>query len=446
MNTERFHINVPKIDKPRVVVIGGGFAGINFIKELKDGPFQVVLLDRHNYHTFQPMLYQVATSGLEADSISEPFRRIFNSYEDFHFRMLKVISIDAKNNEVKTLIGNLKYDYLVIACGTKPNFFGNENIAKHAIPLKSVSNALDLRSKFWQCLEKANMTKSDIHKRATLTFTIVGGGPTGVEVAGALAEMRDHILTKDFPDLDMELIRICIVDSNPKVLKAMSQKSSEDTKRYLEKLNVELLLNNRVEDYDGRTVALESGGTITSETLIWAAGVTANTINGLGENAIEKGRYLVNDQLRLENQINIFAVGDVAFLKTKDYEKGHPCVAQVAIQQGKHLGKNLMAIHHGKVSRPFSYTDKGTMATIGRNKAVVDFPNRLHLKGFFAWIIWGLVHIYYLIGFRNKAIAFYNWAESYMTYDRGTRLIIKPYVPMGEKDAAKFIKQNEIGI
>ncbi|WGK66243.1 NAD(P)/FAD-dependent oxidoreductase [Croceiramulus getboli] len=446
MNTAPFDIQIPKSDKPRLVVVGGGFAGINLIKQLKNGPFQIVLLDRHNYHTFQPMLYQVATSGLDADSIAEPFRRIFNNYEDFHFRMLKVIKINTKVNEIETLIGTLRYDYLVLACGTRPNFFGNKSIEKHATPLKSITNALDLRSQFWQCLEKSNMTKDKARKKASLTFTIVGGGPTGVEVAGALAEMRDHILTKDYPDLDINLIRIILIQSGSKLVKGMSGKSSTNTKQYLEKLEVELKLNTRVSDYDGRSAILDTGEEIHTETLVWAAGVRPNSIEGLDANLTEKGRCLVDNRLRVGKLANVFAIGDIALLKTKKFPNGLPGVAQVAIQQGRYLGKILKALYQKQSFEHFTYFDKGMMATVGRHKAVIDTAGDFHIKGFLAWLLWGMVHIYYLIGFRNKLLTFSSWVQSYFTYDRGTRLIIRPYLPASSEDGRQFIKQNEIGI
>ena len=442
---EKFSLEVPPTDKPRVVVIGGGFAGINVIRQLRKAPVQIVLLDKHNYHTFQPMLYQVATSGLEATSISEPLRRIFAEYPDFHFRMMKVQGIRPETQEIETLIGRLHYDYLVIANGTKPNYFGNKNIEKYAMPLKFVTQALDLRSKLLQCLEKANMTCRLSERKKTLTFVIVGAGPTGVEVAGALAEMRDHVLAKDFSDLDVGLIAIYLIGSSDRVLPGMSEASQSKAQTYLEDLGVKLMLGTRVTDYDGETVRCDDDVCIEAETLVWGAGVKGDPISGIPDDSLEKSKYLVDDYNQVVGCENVYAIGDIACLKTEHYPQGYPGVAQVAIQQGRSLGKNLRRSLRNRGWKPFRYRDKGTMATIGRNKAVVDLPNGMTLSGTVAWLTWAVVHLYFLVGFRNKAITLYNWLESYLTYDRGTRLILKPYQPVDNPEAQEFIAENEIG-
>lgn len=421
-------LNIPETDKKRLVVLGGGFAGINLIKKLSN-QFQVILLDIYNYHTFQPLLYQVATAGLEPDSIAGPLRKILEGRPDIHFRMLEAMEINPKNNEVRTNAGSLFYDYLVIATGTKSNYFGIKGVEKNAFVLKSIPNALDLRSHIFQQFEAAVMTDNQKEQEQFLTFAVVGGGPTGVEICGALAELKNKVLPKDYPTLDLSRMRIILIEGEPGILTSMSKISSQKAATYLKKLGVEIMLGTLTSDYIDNTVILNNGKKIKTKTLVWAAGVTGNIPKGVPETCIEKGKIRVNqfNQVQAKEADNIFALGDVCQMRSKDYPRGLPGVAQVAIQQGKMLAENLTRIENKETLIPFSYKDKGTLATIGRNKAVADI-GKFKLQGFVGWFVWIIVHIMFLIGFRNKMVVFVNWLWSYVNYDRGIRLIVRPYL------------------
>lgn len=419
---------LPDIGKPRVVVIGGGFAGIQMVKHLSMDDFQVVMLDRHNYHTFQPLLYQVATAGLEPDSIAGPLRKIFDTEKNFFFRMATVESISPEENMVNTDIGRIKYDYLVIAVGTKTNYFGNKNIEELAFPMKQVPQALNLRSHILQNFEKA-VTSDDEKEIERLTnFVIVGGGPTGVELAGALGELKKYVLPRDYPELDFRIMKVYLVEGLERLLPTMSnyagRKAQEDLENHFETI---VKLKTMVKDYDGFEVKLSNGENIPSETLIWAAGVQGIILPGLDKATVEKGRYVVDEFNRVSGYDNIFAIGDVAKMSTKDYPNGHPQVAPVAIQQGTRLGKNLTRLIRGRNMWHFTYFNKGYMATVGRNRAVADLPYKIKFSGFLAWLAWMFVHLVYLIGFRQKVVTLGNWIWNYFTYDRGTRLIIRPF-------------------
>ncbi|WP_299756438.1 NAD(P)/FAD-dependent oxidoreductase [uncultured Pontibacter sp.] len=441
LEPEQLSLNIPDTTKPRVVIIGGGFGGINLAKKLSGKDFQVIMFDKQNYHGFWPLLYQVATAGLEPDSIAEPLRKIFGAddYEDFHFRLVKVIGINPESRTIATLIGDINYDYLVIATGTKPNYFGNDQIKKYSFPLKQVPEALNLRSQMLQCFEQANMTKDPAMRQTLMNFVIVGAGPTGVELAGALAEMRSHVLPTDYPGLDFGQMNIMLVEGMDRVLPPMSVEASEKTFKYLKELGVDIRLNTLVDSYDGELVTLKSGEQISTNTLIWAAGVSGALIPGLPETSVERGRILVNDYNQVLGYDNIYAIGDIAFMKTPDFPKGHPGVAQPAIQQGKLLGKNLKRIIRKEPLEPFKYKDKGSLAIIGRNRAVADLPGNLHFGGFFAWAIWLFVHVMALVGFRNKLVVLSNWVYKFFTYENGTRLIIRPFVRRGDRAKRKFI-------
>ena len=421
-------MNIPKTSFPRVVVIGGGFAGLAVIKGLKKQELQVVLLDKHNYHTFQPLLYQVATGGLEPDSIAFPLRKTINDLENYFFRLTEVTNIIPEKNTIQTTIGDLEYDYLVIATGSKTNFFGNKNIEKYAMEMKSVPQSLNIRSLIIENFEEALLT-SDLEERlALMNFVIVGGGPTGVELAGALAEMKKGILPKDYPDLDIRQMQINLIQGSDRLLDAMSAKSSKKSEDFLIKLGVNVWKGIYVKDYDGLHVTTNTEQTFKASTVIWAAGVTGDTVDGLQEEAIvQRGsRFKVDTFNRVNGYENIFAIGDVASMASEKYEHGHPMMAQPAIQQGRLLAKNILALQKGKELKPFTYKDKGSMATIGRNKAVVDLPN-WKFQGIFAWFVWMFVHLFSLIGFRNKTVVFMNWVYNYIRFDRETRLIIRPY-------------------
>ena len=421
-------MNVPETRAPRIIVIGGGFAGISFIKKLRNEKVQVVLFDRHNYHTFQPLLYQVSTAGLEPDSIAYPLRKIFRKNHDFHFRMAEVVKIDAQNNTIHTSIGNLHFDYLVIATGTRTNFFGNDSIAQNSMPMKTVPQALNIRSLMLQNIEKADITANETERKRLLNFVIAGAGPTGVELAGALAEFRKGILEHDYPELEEEDMHVHLIEGQDRVLPPMSKEASKKAQKFLEKLGVQIHLKTLISDYDGKTVSTKDGKVFETATFIWAAGVTGALIHGIDGNALVEraSRYRVNRFNKIEGFDTIYALGDIALMETEDYPKGHPQVAQPAIQQGKHLGNNFRRMLRNKKMQPFDYFEKGTMATVGRNKAVVDI-GRLHFGGAIAWFLWMFVHLWFLVGFRNRVVTFFNWTYSYINYDRAARLIIRPF-------------------
>ncbi|UZR93439.1 NAD(P)/FAD-dependent oxidoreductase [Chondrinema litorale] len=421
-------IDVPEINLPRVIIIGGGFGGMQLVKGLKNKEVQVVLLDRNNYHTFQPLLYQVATAGLEPDSIAFPIRKIFKEYQNFHFRMANVENVDHTIKTIYTNIGSLSYDYLIIATGSKTNFFGNDQIMKYGMRLKTVVQALDVRSLMLQNFEKALLSSEINSRESRMNFVIVGGGPTGVELAGALGELKNHVLPNDYPELDVRRMQIHLIEAGPKLLAGLSYISSDKAVEYLKKLNVNVWLNTRVTDYDGTVVKTNINKTILAKNLVWSAGVMGNAIPGLKDNQFDRAhRILVNEYNEVAEHDSIFAIGDVAAMVTKDTPKGHPMVAPVAMQQGELLAKNLLKRIKGKPQQKFVYHDKGSMATIGRNKAVVEVA-KLKWQGAFAWFIWMFVHLISLVGYRNKVIVLVNWLWNYFNYDRGIRLIIRPFV------------------
>ncbi|MEO1053191.1 MAG: NAD(P)/FAD-dependent oxidoreductase [Bacteroidota bacterium] len=422
-------IPVPSSVNPRLIIIGGGFAGIKIAKGLRKAGLQVVLFDRNNYHTFQPLLYQVATAGLEPDSIAGPLRQQLESYKDYYFRMAQVFGVDPDKKVIFTEIGALDYDYLVIACGSKTNYFGNESIMENSFPLKQIPQALDLRSHILQNFEEAVITRSGEKLQSQMNVVIVGGGPTGVEVAGALGELKKNVLPKDYPELNLERMKIYLVEGQGRLLGGMSEVSGERALKYLKRFDVNVRLNTLVKFYDGVKATLDDGTEIETHTLVWAAGVEGNIIDGLDESAIERGRILVDHFNRVVGYDDIFAVGDVAMMKDDAHPSGHPMLAQVAMQQGDNLAHNLKKLIKHEAMKPFSYNDKGSMATIGRNKAVVDLSKNLKFGGFFAWLLWMFIHLISIIGLRNKLVIFSNWVWNYFTYDRGTRLIIRRFTP-----------------
>lgn len=428
-----YDLHLPRTEKSRVVVIGGGFGGINLIKHLDTNKFQVVLLDRFNYHTFQPLLYQVATAGLEPDSVAGPLRKIFRNENGIHFRMLKAHRIDTIRKRVITTAGPVSYDYLVVATGSSVSYFQNKSIAEHAYPVKKLTHALDLRSEIFQQLEKLTILKRGSEDEAFYTFVIVGAGPTGVEICGALSELRRKVLPADYHDMELTSIRIYLVEGLSRVLPQMSEASGNKARKYLEKMGVKIILNTLTESYDGSIVKLNNGMEINSRTVIWAAGVRANSISGLPEQSYNSGKIRVNginQVLRGGSSVppfrDIFAIGDVAGMESDEYPNGLPGLAPVAIQQGKLLARNLSVIEKQQKPRPFKYRDKGVMATIGRNKAVGDLPWGIRLSGFAGWFAWMVSHLIFLIGFRNKAVVLVNWIWNYFTYDRGIRIIVRP--------------------
>lgn len=423
---DHLQLEIPTSTKPRLVIIGGGFAGIQLVKSLKKSNFQIVLLDRHNYHTFQPLLYQVATAGLEPDSIAGALRQLFEKHKDFYFRMARVTGVDPEKKLVKTLVGSLKYDLLVIANGSKTNYFGDQEMFDRTFPMKQIPQALDLRSHLLQNFEQTVLSFDDEEKDRLTNFVIVGGGPTGVEVAGALGELKKHVLPKDYPDIDFDIMKLHLIDAGPRLLAGMSEKSSEKAAKYLEAFEVNVRLNTMLKSYDGKDVVLNDGTVIPAKTVIWAAGVTGNIVDGMPKDSIKGGRIIVNEFNQVKGIKDVYAVGDIAGMYSEEFPKGHPMVAPVAIQQAQNLSKNLLR-KKGAQWKAFRYKDKGSMATVGRNKAVVDLP-KFHFGGFFAWLVWMFVHLMSIVGFRNRLVILTNWLWNYMTYDRGTRLIIRTFV------------------
>jgi NADH dehydrogenase len=430
---------IDDVGKPRVVIVGGGFGGLELAKALAHAPVQVVLIDKQNYHTFQPLLYQVATAGLDEGDIVSPFRKILNEQENFYFRLAEVRSVDPAAQIVETSIGCVRYDYLVLATGATTNYFGDELMAKNAIAIKSVEDAIELRntvlSNFEQALQLGDMEQLN----SLLDFVIVGGGPTGVEIAGALSELRTHVFPKDYREIDFKEMDIHLVQSGPVLLKGMSANASQRALESLEQFGVQVWLDARVKSYDGYTVTLNNGQQLVTRTLIWAAGVTGAPVQGLAASCLLPGnRYAVDHYNRVRGYENVFAIGDIALMKTDDYPDGHPMVAQPALQQGRLLGENLTRVLTNRLMEPFHYDDKGAMATIGRNHAVADvklFGKEYHLQGFIAWLAWSVVHVVSLIGFRNRLMVLLQWTWSYFSYDKGLRYIIgKTKAPLVEAD------------
>lgn len=423
-----FIMNIPQSKNPRIVILGGGFGGIALAKQLKNKKVQVVLLDQHNYHNFQPLMYQVATGGLEAGSIAYPIRKVIQEYDDFYFRLTKVQEIDTANKKIIAEIGELSYDYLVIATGSKTNFFGNKEIMRNSMSMKTIPQALNIRSFILENFEQAVLTTDVVDQNSLINFVLVGGGPTGVELAGALAEMKKAILQKDYPDLDISKMQINLIQSGDRILNTMSEKSSAAAEQFLVDLGVKIWKNVRVTNYDGRTITTNSDLVFDTATVIWTAGVQGAVVAGLNTNALvdKVERIRVNEFNQVKGYNDIFAIGDIASMETTDFPQGHPMMAQPALQQGALLGKNIIRFITNQKMEPFTYNDKGSMATIGRNKAVVDLPN-YHFSGVFAWFVWMFVHLFSLIGFKNKAVVFLNWVYNYIRFDREGRLIIRPF-------------------
>ena len=420
-------VNIPETNVPRLVIIGGGFGGLELVKTLKNKDIQVILIDRNNYHTFQPLLYQVATAGLEPDSIAYPIRKIFKSHDNFYFRVAEVEHISPEQKAVETNIGSISYDYLAIATGSRTNYFGMDSLEMLSMSLKSVPQALDLRSYMLQLFEEAILEPDVKERERKMSFVIVGAGPTGVELAGALGELKRHVLPNDYSELDVRRMQIHLIEAGPRILPALGGKSSSKAEEYLKELGVTVWKDTQVTDYDGLTAQTQKGKELQTRTLIWSAGVEGNAIEGIHADSIVKGnRILVDEYCRIKGLKDVFAVGDVAAMISEDFPKGHPMVAPVAMQQGECVGKNLLREAKGKEPKPFEYFDKGSMATIGRNRAVVEV-GKLKWQGAFAWFVWMFVHLISLVGFRNQLVVFINWMWNFLNYDRGIRLIVRPF-------------------
>ena len=414
----------------RVVIIGGGFAGINLAEKLTgDETFQVTLVDKNNYNFFPPLIYQVATAYLEPSSISYPFRKFFHGRKNLQFRLGELQSVNMAENKVVLNNGELEYDQLIFATGAETNYFGMENVKKNAIPMKTLNDAIEMRNKLLQRMEKASICNNSKERREYLTIVVAGGGPTGVEVSGMFAEMRNGILKKEYPELSTTVSNIYLVDGGGELLGPMSKKSQEDTYEALTKMGVIVKLNTRVTDYKDDVVHFHNGETINTKNLIWAAGVSAKVFEGIPTESYGRGKRMVVDAYnKLNGTSNIYAIGDTCIQQSDAaFPEGHPQVAQVAIQQGRNLAKNFKNMVRNRSLTEFKYHDKGSMAIIGKNKAVADLPKpKLHFKGFIAWLMWLFVHLMSLISYRNRFTTFYNWTVAYFAKDQSLRMIIRP--------------------
>jgi NADH:ubiquinone reductase (H+-translocating) len=414
--------------KKHIVIVGGGFAGINLVKSLvNDNRFQITLVDKNNYHFFPPLIYQVATSFIEASNISYPFRKLFSNYKNVNFHMGSLVKVHPESNSIETDTETIHYDYLALAMGTETNFFGMENVKRCAIPMKSIDEALYLKNYMLLTLEEAARNKEAKEAQKLQNIVIAGGGPTGVELAGMIAEMGKYIAEKEYPEIKLRFSSIYLIDALPSLLSPMSKLAQEAAYKQLKKLGVKIILNVAVKDYVDNKVILADGQTIETETLIWTSGVIGREVPGLPEESVGKGRRLLVDAYnKVQGTKNIYALGDIALQLTEDeYPKGHPQLAQVAIQHAKNFGKNLKRIEDGKVLNPFKYNNKGSMAIISKFNAVVDLP-RFSFKGFFAWLTWLFIHIIPLVGFRSKVRLGLDWLRLFITNNPSIRLILQP--------------------
>jgi NADH:ubiquinone reductase (H+-translocating) len=414
----------------KVIIAGGGFAGLKLARELnnKQG-FEVTLIDRYNYHQFQPLFYQVATAGLDASNISFPLRKAFHNSKNVRIRIGEIKQVNSASNTIATDFGELEYDVLVLATGADTNFFGNQNLIDNAFPMKSTVEALQLRHGLIQNFEDALRASDALQAERLMTVVVVGGGPTGVELSGAIAELKKYVLPKDYPELDFNAMKIYLLEGTGKTLGTMSEKSSKQSQQYLENLGVNVMVNTMVKDYDGLKVTLQDGSTLNSAMVIWAAGIRGNVPAGIDPALVARGnRIKVDRHNRIQGFENIYALGDLAYMETEKYPNSHPQVASVAIQQAALLAKNLRSVQKGRPTEAFEYNDKGSMATVGRNLAVVDIPRpKLHFGGFFAWLIWMSLHLVLILGVKNRLFVFLNWIYNYFTYDQSLRLMFKVF-------------------
>jgi NADH dehydrogenase len=418
--------NIPQPKFKRIVIVGAGFAGLKLARELANTDYQVVLLDKNNYHQFQPLFYQVATAALSPSAVSFPLRRLFHKTENIVFRMAVVRKVDREKKILETNLGQLSYDILILSQGANTNFFGNKNIQKHAAPMKTTSEALYIRNKIISNYERAVNLGNIEERRPIMNVVIVGGGATGVELAGAIAELRNQVFPKDYPQLSFENMRVILIEAGPSLLAGLSENSQQKAQSYLKKLGVEVMLDTMVEDFDGYTVKLKDKEPIKTITLLWAAGVKANSLLGIADVQMAKnGRLLVDQFNKLLNDDSIYVLGDQCLQEEEKFPNGHPQVAQVAIQQAKNLAVNLKRDLKNQEWKPFRYRDLGSMATVGKKMAVVDLPF-ISFQGIFAWLVWLFVHLMAILGVKNKLIIFINWAWKYLAFDPSLRLLIRP--------------------
>ena len=419
-------INIPKTDKKRIVIAGCGFAGLTLAKKLKNSGLQVVIIDKHNYHQFPPLFYQVASAGLEASSILFPIRKIFQHYKDYYIRKCEIKSVDSPNNQLITSTGTVDYDYLVLALGATNSYFGSKEMEDNSKGMKTIAEVIDLRNTLLMNLENALISPNQDEKERNLNIVIIGGGPSGVEIAGALAEMNKYVIPKDYPELMERKANIYLLEGAPRVLHMMSEKSSEKAKKFLEKLGVKVLTNTLATGCDDKCVLTNDGNKICTSLIIWTAGIKGIRLDGLSPEVYNKNsRMIIDKHCKVKGYDNIFALGDITFLTEEKFPSGYPQVAQVAIQQAKLLAGNLKREQKNKAPLEFRYKDLGIMATVGRHLAVVELPY-IHFQGIFGWFVWMFIHLMTIVGVRNKLIIFINWAWKYVTYDQSLRLILRP--------------------
>jgi NADH dehydrogenase len=428
-------VNIPETAQKRIVIIGAGFGGLKLAQKLIGSGYQIVLIDKNNYHQFQPLFYQVATAGIEPSSILFPLRKIFQKQKDVYIRVAELYSIDTKKKELQTSLETVWYDYLVISTGANTNFFGMIKMEEYAIPMKSASEAMAMRNRLLQSFEKAVTLRDQNARKKLLNIIVVGGGPTGVEVAGAIAEMKKFVLPKDYPDLNFDVMQITLIEGSSALLGGMSKHASEKALYFLQQIGIKVILNTQVKDFDGNILTLGDNEQIETNTVIWAAGIRGNIPGGFSQELVRQGnRILVDEYNRIKGFDDIFAIGDVSVMPTTEFPNGHPQVAQVAIQQGLNLSRNFLLMKRNAELRPFKYIDRGSMATIGRNRAVADLPF-IRFSGFIAWLTWMFVHLMAIVGVKNRLLIFVNWMWNYLTYDQSLRLILWA----AKKDPTKII-------
>jgi NADH:ubiquinone reductase (H+-translocating) len=419
-------INIPRTEKKRVVIAGCGFAGLTLAKKLKNSGLQVVIIDKHNYHQFPPLFYQVSSAGLEASSILFPIRKVFQNYKDYFIRKCEIKSVDTANNQLFTTAGSVEYDYLVLAMGATNSYFGSKEMEENSKGMKTIAEVIDLRNTLLMNLENALISQTDEERNRNLNIVIIGGGPSGVEIAGSLAEMNKYIIPKDYPELKERRARIYLIEGAPRVLNMMSEKSSTKAKRFLEKLGVNVLTDTLATGCDDKCVSLSNGDTLCTSLIIWTGGIKGHRIEGLNPEVYNKAtRIFIDRQCKVKGYDNIFALGDLSFLTEERFPAGYPQVAQVAIQQANLVAGNLKRELKEQAPIEFRYRDLGTMATVGRNLAVVELPF-ISFQGIFGWFVWMFIHLMSIVGVRNKVIIFINWAWKYFTYDQSLRLILRP--------------------